>query len=137
MVGFLLALNAMLLTVPERRRFVADLRMQGYDWRQIVVLLGFQALVLGVVASVAGVAARDRALARVLPPHARLSDVRVSDRQPGVLHSATILLALGCGVLATVLASLSPALDLRPSRPTDAVLRDRAGGGEVLAPRPR
>ena len=43
MVGFLLALNAMLLTVPERRRFVADLRMQGYDWRQIVVMLGFQA----------------------------------------------------------------------------------------------
>ena len=31
MVGFLLALNAMLLTVPERRRFIADLRMQGFD----------------------------------------------------------------------------------------------------------
>ena len=55
MVGFLLALNAMLLTVPERRRFVADLRMQGYDWRQILMLLGFQAIVLGVVASAAGV----------------------------------------------------------------------------------
>ena len=55
MVGFLLALNAMLLTVPERRRFVADLRLQGYDWRQIVVLLAFQAAVLGVAASAVGV----------------------------------------------------------------------------------
>src|SRR5580704_9599084 len=52
MVGFLLALNAMLLTVPERRRFVANLRMQGYDWRQVIVLLGFQAVVLGALASV-------------------------------------------------------------------------------------
>ncbi len=34
-----------------------------------------------------------------------------------------------------MLASISPALDLRPSRPTDAVFRDPSGGGEVLAPR--
>jgi len=134
MVGFLLALNAMLLTVPERRRFVANLRMQGYDWRQIVVLLAFQATVLGVVASAAGV------VLGVLLSHAFLHRIPaylttafpIGDRES--LHIGTILLALGCGVLATMLASLSPALDLRPSRPTDAVLLDRSGGSEVLAP---
>src|SRR6202034_534740 len=56
MIGFLLALNAMLLTVPERRRFIAELRMQGYDARQIVLLMGMQALALGLVASLVGIA---------------------------------------------------------------------------------
>jgi putative ABC transport system permease protein len=133
MVGFLLALNAMLLTVPERRRFVAGLRMQGYDWRQIVVLLAFQAAVLGVLASAAGVilgALLSRAFLHRIPAYLTTA-FPIGDHE--ALHVGTILIALGCGVLATMLASLSPALDLRPSRPTDAVLRDRSGGGEVLA----
>ncbi len=135
MVGFLLALNAMLLTVPERRRFVADLRMQGYDWRQILVLLSFQAIVLGVLASLAGV------LLGELLSHAffhRIPAYLVTAFPIGteeVLHLGTALLALGCGILASLLASLSPAADLRPSRATDAVFRDRAGGTEVLARR--
>jgi putative ABC transport system permease protein len=136
MVGFLLALNAMLLTVPERRRFVADLRMQGYDWRQILVLLGFQALVLGLLASGAGVllgALISRAFLHRIPAYL-ITAFPVGTQE--ILHAGTVLIALGCGVLATMLASLSPILDLRPNRPTDAVLRDRAGGAsEVLAHR--
>jgi putative ABC transport system permease protein len=135
MVGFLLALNAMLLTVPERRRFVADLRLQGYDWRQIIALLTFQAAVLGVVASAVGVVAGDmlsHAFLHRIPAYLTTA-FPVGTQQ--TLHVGTILIAVGCGVLATMLASLSPALDLRPGRPTDAVLRDRSGGGEVLAHR--
>ena len=84
MVGFLLALNAMLLTVPERRRFVADLRMQGYDWRQILVLLGFQALSLGARRldrrrRCSATCSRARFFHRI---PAYLID-RVPDRQPG------------------------------------------------------
>ena len=56
MVGFLLAVNAMLLTVPERRRFIADMRMQGFDSAQMLLILGFQALLLGLIASLVGVA---------------------------------------------------------------------------------
>ncbi|MHB8240594.1 MAG: ABC transporter permease [Solirubrobacteraceae bacterium] len=135
MVGFLLALNAMLLTVPERRRFVADLRMQGYDWRQIVVLLGFQAIALGLMASAAGVAIG------VLISHAflhRIPAYLVTAFPIGtqeILHLSTILIALACGVLATILASLSPVLDLRPGRTSDEVFRDFTGGSEVLAQR--
>ena len=134
MVGFLLALNAMLLTVPERRRFVADLRMQGYDWRQIVALLGFQAAVLGVSASAVGVLLGDllsRAFLHRIPTYLTTA-FPIGTHES--LHVGTSLLAVGCGVLATMLASLSPALDLRPSRPTDAIFRDRSGGSEVLAP---
>jgi putative ABC transport system permease protein len=133
MVGFLLALNAMLLTVPERRRFVADLRLQGYDWRQVVVLLGFQAVVLGVVASAAGVAfgyLLSHAFLHRVPVYLTTAFPVGSNE---TLHLGTIALAVACGVLAAILASLSPALDLRPGRPTDAVLRDHSGGGEVLA----
>jgi putative ABC transport system permease protein len=135
MVGFLLALNAMLLTVPERRRFVADLRMQGYDWRQVLVLLAFQAIVLGLVASAAGVVLGEllsRAFLHRVPAYLTAAFPVGSEE---ILRPSTVLIALGCGVLATLLASLSPALDLRPSRPTDAALRDREGGSEVIARR--
>jgi putative ABC transport system permease protein len=133
MVGFLLALNAMLLTVPERRRFVANLRMQGYDGRQIIALLFFQAALLGVAASAAGVLLGDllsHAFLHRIPAYLATA-FPVGDRE--TLHIGTVVLAVACGVLATMLASLSPALDLRASRPTDAILRDRSAGSEVLA----
>jgi len=135
MVGFLLAVNAMLLTVPERRRFVADLRMQGYDWRQILSLLAFQALVLGVVASGAGILLGDflsHALFHRIPAYLTTA-FPIGNEE--VLDTRTIMLALACGVLATMLASLSPVLDLRPTRPTDAVFRDRSGTSEILSRR--
>ena len=135
MVGFLLALNAMLLTVPERRRFVAELRLQGYDWRQIIVLLAFQAAVLGVAASAVGVLLGDLLSHEFLHRIPAYLTTAFPVGSQETLHPATILIALGCGVLATMLASLSPALDLRPGRPSDAVFRDRSGGGEVLAHR--
>jgi putative ABC transport system permease protein len=132
MVGFLLALNAMLLTVPERRRFVADLRIQGYDWRQIVVMLAFQAIVLGLAASAVGVALG------TLLSHIFLHRVPIylTTAFPvgtqDTLRIGTVLIALGCGVFAAMLASVSPALDLRTGRPTDAVFRSGSSGGEVL-----
>jgi putative ABC transport system permease protein len=135
MVGFLLAANAMLLTVPERRRMVADLRMQGYDSRQILVLLAFQAAVLGVTASIAGVLLGDllsRAFLHRVPAYL-ITAFPIGTQQS--LHADTILLAIACGVLATMLASLSPALDLRANRPTDAAFRDRSGASEVIGPR--
>jgi putative ABC transport system permease protein len=132
MVGFLLALNAMLLTVPERRRFIAELRMQGYDPRQVLLLLGFQAVILGLVASLVGVAVGD-VLSRTVYHHVPvyLSVAFPVSAEPS-LHASVVLLAVACGVLATVLASLSPVFDLRPGRPADAVFREADGGGELI-----
>lgn len=134
MVGFLLALNAMLLTVPERRRFIAELRMQGYAPPQILLLLGFQATILGLIASLAGIALGDvlsHTVFHQVPGYLTIA-FPVSAEQ--MLHATTVLLALGCGVLATLLASLSPALDLRPGRPADAVFREVGGRGELIDP---
>jgi putative ABC transport system permease protein len=132
MVGFLLALNAMLLTVPERRRFIAELRMQGYDPRQILLLLSFQAVMLGLVASVAGVVLGEvfsHTVYHQVPAYLSVA-FPVSSEQS--LHASTVLLAVGCGVLATVLASLTPVFDLRPGRPADAVFREAGGSGELI-----
>jgi len=54
LVGFLFAFNAMLLTVPQRRKLVEDLRLDGYTAGMISRVLLFDALVLGVAASVLG-----------------------------------------------------------------------------------
>jgi len=135
MVGFLLALNAMLLTVPERRRFVADLRMQGYNRRQVLVLLSFQALALGAVASLAGVAFGDvlsSAFFHRVPTYLAAA-FPIGTEQ--IVHMETVLIAFGCGVLATVLASLTPAFDLRDSRAIDAVFRESGGRGETIGRR--
>jgi putative ABC transport system permease protein len=52
-----------------------------------------------------------------------------------VVHLGTVLFAIGCGVVATALASLSPLLDLRASRPADAVFRQAGAGSEIVAQR--
>ncbi len=130
MVGFLLALNAMLLTVPERRRFIADLRMQGFDSRQVLLILGFQALLLGVGASIVGVVLGDvlsHTLFHRVPLYLAVA-FPLSSAQ--LIHLSTVLLAIGAGVLATLIASAPPLIDLHPGRPADAVfreIRDEAG----------
>jgi putative ABC transport system permease protein len=132
MVGFLLALNAMLLTVPERRRFIAELRMQGYDPRQILLLLGMQAVLLGLGASIVGVGLGDFLSHTVFHQVPAYLSVAFPIGAQESVHAGIVLLALGCGVLATVLASLSPVFDLRPGRPADAVFRDASGSGELI-----
>ena len=47
LVGFLFAFNAMLLTVPQRRRLVADLRRDGYTPRTVIAVLLLDAVALG------------------------------------------------------------------------------------------
>jgi putative ABC transport system permease protein len=135
MIGFLLALNAMLLTVPERRRFIAELRRQGYDPRQTVLLLGFQALALGVVASVAGVAVGDVLSGALFQRTPDFLSAAFPIGAEQVVHAGTVLFAIACGVLATALASLSPLFDLRADRPADAVLREITGGSEIVPQR--
>jgi putative ABC transport system permease protein len=54
LVGFLFAFNALMLTVPQRRSLIEDLRLDGYTRRMIVEVLALDALVLGVIASALG-----------------------------------------------------------------------------------
>ncbi len=135
MVGFLLALNAMLLTVPERRRFVAEMRQQGFGPRQVLAILLSQAIMLGAAASLVGIVLGDL-LSRVLFHQAPsyLTSAFPIGTQP-VIPLTTVLFAFTAGVLATVLASMLPLLDLRRSRRADAVLHDSGEAGQSISAR--
>jgi putative ABC transport system permease protein len=136
-VGLLLALNAMLMTTPERRRFVAELRTQGFDPPQVLMILAFEALVLGLAASLVGLLLGDvlsRTLFGQVPAYLAFAFPIGTQR---IVDTSTVAIALGGGVLATLLASLPPALDLRRGRSVDAIFRDAADGeaGEGVSPR--
>ena len=128
-MGLLLTLNAMLLTTPERRRLIDELRTQGFDARRILLLLGFQVLVLGVLASVAGIFLGD-ALARTLfrqsPAYLEFA-FTVSTHQ--VVHTGTVLVALACGLLASLVASLPAILGVRKHEIATASQEGEAGLG--------
>ena len=71
-VGFLLAANAMLITVPRRRRLLNHLRHQGATHRISLQLLLFDAAILGVIACALGLVARRSALDQRVSPDPRL-----------------------------------------------------------------
>lgn len=127
MVGVLLALNAMLLTIPERRRFVAELSTQGFDPRQVLSILAFETLLLGSIASLAGLLLGDllsRTVFDQVPAYLAFAFPIGTQR---VVTTPVVVLAFAGGLLATCLATLPPALDLRPGRPLDAVFRETGG----------
>jgi len=64
LVGFMFALNAMLITIPARRKLIADLREDGADLRAILQILVADALLMGIPASLLGLIVGD-ALSRI------------------------------------------------------------------------
>jgi putative ABC transport system permease protein len=133
MVGCLLAFNAMLLTVPERRKLIAEMSVQGYTSRQLQIILAFQAVALGIMASIAGIILGE-VLAHTLFHQAPIYltvAFPVSAHQ--TLHISTILIALGCGIIAALLASLLPVLDLWSGAPVDAVLHTPGEPGQSIS----
>ncbi len=76
LVGFLFAFNALLLSAPQRRDLIEDLRLDGYTRRMIVEVLLIDALVLGVVSSLFGLLLGD------------LLSLALFDANPGYLSFA-------------------------------------------------
>ncbi len=131
-VGFLLAFNAMLLTVPERRRVIADLRIQGVRPWQLVRMLAFQAICLGVVASLAGLAAGDflsRTIFHTTPSYLAAA---FSLGTQTVVGLRPLVISFAGGILATCLAAAPPLFDLRHSRAVDAVYFEDGEPGQAL-----
>ncbi len=138
LLGFLFAFNAILLTVPERRHAIADLRLLGARTAQIARMVLFQALCLGLVASLFGLLA-GYALA-VGPFHQSptyLAEAFTLGTST-VIGTGPLVLALSGGVLATCLASALTLLDLRGGHTLEAahfaegVSADALGGRAQL-----
>jgi putative ABC transport system permease protein len=127
LVGFLFAFNAMLLTVPQRRRLIADLRRDGYTPADVLAVMLTDAAVLGAIGCALGMA-----LGEVL-------SIEVFHSNPGYLSSAftvgtqrvvgwqSVTFALAGGMLAALVAVLSPLRDIFSRDPLAAVAL-REGG---------
>ena len=132
LLGFLLAFNAMLLTVGDRRKAIADLRVAGARRATIVEMVGFEALCLGLTASVVGVAV-GWALANGLFHQATGYLAQAFTLTPDtVLDAKTVTLALAGGVVATGAACALPLLDLRRGRARDAIYKQEGSPGSTL-----
>src|ERR1700727_136422 len=134
LLGFLFAFNALLLTAPERRQTIADLRVDGARRGAITQMVVFQALCLGLAASAGGLPA-GYALAAGLFHQSRgyLSQVFALGSST-VVGAGPMLIALACGLLATCLGGVAtPLVDLRRSRALDAVYADDAAPGNQLS----
>lgn len=124
LVGLLFAFNAMLLTMPERRRFLADLRLDGLGNATVVRLVAFDALVLGAIASGVGLLLGDvlsRHVFHAVPGYLSYA-FTVGDQR--IVDARSVLLAVAGGVGATLLAALRPLSDLFSRRPLDEIYRE-------------
>jgi putative ABC transport system permease protein len=135
LVGFLFALNAILFTVPQRRGLVEDLRLDGYSRRMIVEVLLFDALVLGVIASVVGLAFGDLlslALFRVSPSYLSFAFPLGSLR---IVSWQSVAIATGGGMLAALAGVLIPLRgDIFSPLALEASGRHASGAGLRVAP---
>jgi putative ABC transport system permease protein len=134
LLGFLFAFNAMLLTVPERRKAIADLRLVGTRRSAVVQMVLFQALCLGVAASLAGLLGGYLLSLGVFHQSSAYLAEAFTLGTGSVVAAGPLLLALAGGILATCLASSLPLLDLRRGRSMDAVYREDGEPGNALSP---
>ncbi len=123
-IGFLFALNAVLLTVPERRRLVADMRTEGFSAPQLGSMLAFEAVVLGVAASLLGLLLGDQLSRHVFQSAPGYLSFAFPVGGQRVVTTTAVLIAIGAGVAGAVLATARPLVDVYGRDP-------RGGGGAV------
>jgi putative ABC transport system permease protein len=107
-VGFLFAFSAMLLTVPQRRRLIGDLRADGFGPRVVLQVLALDALALGAVASAVGLGLGEllsRALFSPTPGYLGYTFPIGSER---IVTAWSVVLAVGGGMLAATAAVVAP-----------------------------
>ncbi|HYM46105.1 MAG TPA: ABC transporter permease [Solirubrobacteraceae bacterium] len=121
LLGFLLAFAAMLLTAPERRRAIAELRIAGAKRTAIVKMVLFQALCLGLVASLVGLLAGYALSVGVFHQHSQYLAEAFTLAGGTVVGARPVLVSVIGGVLTTCLASAIPLLDLRSGGARDTV----------------
>ncbi|HEV2973474.1 MAG TPA: FtsX-like permease family protein [Solirubrobacteraceae bacterium] len=132
LVGFILAFDAILLTVPARRRFVADLKLDGYGPRTVIEVMLVDALALGVVACLLGLALGDELSLRLF--HASpgyLSFAFPVGSQRIVTWQAVTVAVLG-GLIAACAGVFGP---MREDLFSDLPLAPRRGKGRAVSAR--
>ena len=129
LVGFLFAFNAMLLMARERRRLIAELRMSGYGLAAVLQVILFDAVVLGLIASVVGIGIGELLSRSVFHPSPGYLGIAFPVGTARVVDWQTIALSLFAGMLAAALASLAPLIAAFRSSAMDAVEEDVGADG--------
>jgi len=131
-IGLLFAYNAMLLTLPSRRRTCAELRLIGFRRRQILVLLLFETALLSVAGAALGVALGEllsRALFGQVPRYLT-SAFAIGDQR--IVSSSAIAIACAVGITAAFVAALRPLRELYVITPLEATHRLTLTQGERI-----
>ncbi len=118
-VGSFVIANSLSITIAQRTRELATLRMLGASRRQVLGSIVVEALVVGIVASVIGLfSASSSRKASSGSSSCRLHAPEHGSRLP---HADAVLVALFAGILVTLLASLRPAIRATRVPPIAAV----------------
>ncbi len=132
LVGFLFAFNAMLLTVPQRRRLIADLRRDGYPPATVVGVLLLDAIVLGLAACVLGLVIGEELSIHLFHSNPGYLGSAFSVGSQRVVGWQSIATAAGGGMLAAVVAVLSPLRDIVARDPLAAItVKEGSGTGRA------
>jgi putative ABC transport system permease protein len=132
LLGFLFAFNAMLLTAPERRQTIADLRVDGTRRGAIAQMVIFQALCLGLAASVVGLLGGYALAVGLFHQSTGYLSQAFTLGSATVVGATPMLIALACGLAAACIGACTPLLDLRRGRASDAVYADDGAPGNQL-----
>ncbi len=129
LVGFLFAFNAMLLTVPQRRRLIADLRRDGYPPRTVIAVMMFDAAVLGLLASALGLVLGDELSIHLFHSNPGYLSSAFAVGSQRVVSAQSIAVAVLGGMLAASVAVLSPLKDIVSRQPLAAITEKEGGTG--------
>jgi putative ABC transport system permease protein len=131
LVGFLFAFNAMLLTVPQRRRLIADLRRDGYPPRTVIAVMMFDAAVLGILASLLGLILGDELSIHLFHSNPGYLSSAFAVGSQRVVGAQSIAIAVLGGMLAASVAVLSPLKDILSRDPLAAITQKEGGSGRA------
>ncbi|MBA3808467.1 MAG: hypothetical protein H0X28_08765 [Solirubrobacterales bacterium] len=130
LVGFLFAFNAMLLSVPERRRLVAMLRRDGYTPGAVLGVLVLDACVLGAAGSALGLVLGDELSLRLFHSAPGFLSSAFTVGEARVVSARSLGIAAAGGMLASLVAVLSPLRDIVSRDPLAAISLTADVGGE-------
>jgi putative ABC transport system permease protein len=140
LVGFMFAFNAMLVTVHLRRNLVATLRRRGATRAMTVQVLLFDALVLGALGSLLGLALGEALSTLVFRANPGYLSFAFAVGEQRIVTWQSVALAVGAGLAAACVGVLAPlygvlarGLRTSASRAPSARTRDRARTASLLA----
>ena len=112
LVGFLFAFNAVLLTAPQRRRLIADLRREGYPPTTAAAVLLLDAAMLSAAGSALGLLLGYELSIDLLRAQPAFLSLAFSVGSQQVMEWQGVVVAVAGGMVAAAIAVISPLLSM-------------------------